>query len=290
MNKIDIEKLKESKSTAELLKFSIINIDKPSGPTSFQVSQFLKNALNITKTSHLGTLDPMVSGVLPIGLNRACRLNEYLMHRDKTYVGIMRLHREIEKEKLEKVISSFLGKIMQMPPKRSRVKRALREREVKTFSIMEINEKDVLFETEVQAGTYIRKICDDVGKEIGGAHMLELRRTNAGIFSEAKLYTLYQFEKAVEEYKSGSDDLLREMLVPGEIVSQLLPVITIHKQVLKKCLAGSPIFHNFLLNEEEIKNIKKDDKISIFCESKFVGCYKFINSSSVIAVPEFVFN
>ena len=98
MNKIDIEKLKESKSTAELLKFSIINIDKPSGPTSFQVSQFLKNALNITKTSHLGTLDPMVSGVLPIGLNRACRLNEYLMHRDKTYVGIMRLHREIEKE------------------------------------------------------------------------------------------------------------------------------------------------------------------------------------------------
>ncbi len=287
---IDIKKIKSGKSTEELLKFSIINIDKPSGPTSFQVSQFLKNALNIKKTSHFGTLDPMVSGVLPVGLNRACRLNEYLMHRDKTYAGIMRLHIEIEKEKLEKVISGFLGKIMQMPPKRSRVKRALREREVKTFSIMEINEKDVLFETEVQAGTYIRKLIHDLGEMIGGAHMLELRRINAGIFSEDKLYTLYQFEKAVEEYKNGSDDLLREMLVPGEIVSQLLPVITIHKQVLKKCLAGSPIFHNFLLNEEEIKNIKKDDKISIFCESKFVGCYKFINSSSVIAVPEFVFN
>ena len=125
---IDIKKIKSGKSTEELLKFSIINIDKPSGPTSFQVSQFLKNALNIKKTSHFGTLDPMVSGVLPVGLNRACRLNEYLMHRDKTYAGIMRLHIEIEKEKLEKVISGFLGKIMQMPPKRSRVKRALREK------------------------------------------------------------------------------------------------------------------------------------------------------------------
>ncbi|MBI2632675.1 RNA-guided pseudouridylation complex pseudouridine synthase subunit Cbf5 [Candidatus Pacearchaeota archaeon] len=288
---INLEKIKSSKSTEELLKFSIINIDKPLGSTSFQVSQFVKNLLGVNKTSHLGTLDPtIVSGVLPIALGRACRLSEYLMHRDKTYVGIMRLHREIKKEDLEKVIKEFIGKIKQLPPKRSRVKRAIREREVKSFKILEIDGKDILFETEVQAGTYIRKICDDIGKIIGGAHMLELRRTKAGFFTEDKIYTLYQLDKAVEDYKKRSDFALRDMLVPGEVISQILPVININKQVLKKCLAGSPIFLNFILKEEEIKNLEKDEKITVFCEESFVGCYKFIGSSSIIAVPEFVYN
>src|SRR3989338_6011253 len=87
--------MKSQKTIQELLEFGIINIDKPSGPTSFWVSQYVKNALGLSKTSHLGTLDPMVTGVLPVALNRACRLNEYLMHRDKTYIGIIRVHEEI---------------------------------------------------------------------------------------------------------------------------------------------------------------------------------------------------
>ena len=95
--------IKSKKSIKELLEFSIINIDKPTGPTSFSVSQFVKNALGISKTSHLGTLDPQVTGVLPVALNRACRLNEYLIHRDKVYIGIMRLHMDkISEEKLNK--------------------------------------------------------------------------------------------------------------------------------------------------------------------------------------------
>ena len=98
---IDIEKIRKEKPIKELLEFSIINIDKPTGPTSFSVSQFVKKSLNLRKTSHLGTLDPMVSGVLPVATNRACRLNDYLMHRDKTYVGIMRLHKEIDDKVLE---------------------------------------------------------------------------------------------------------------------------------------------------------------------------------------------
>src|SRR3989344_5997846 len=101
---IDLNAIKQKKTTQELLQFGIINLDKPSGPTSFQVSHLVKNLLNVTKTSHFGTLDPMVSGVLPIGLSRACRLNEHLMHRDKTYVGIMRLHKEVPKELLQETI------------------------------------------------------------------------------------------------------------------------------------------------------------------------------------------
>ena len=71
----------------------------------------------------------------------------------------------------------FLGKIIQMPPVKSRVKRVEREREIISFEILENKGKDYLFKTEVQGGTYIRKLIDDLGKELGvGAHMLELRR------------------------------------------------------------------------------------------------------------------
>ena len=285
---IDLEKIKAQKSINELLEFSIINIDKPTGPTSFWTSQFVKNTLRLTKTSHLGTLDPQVTGVLPVALNRACRLNEYLMHRDKTYVGIMRLHKEIPKKELEKEISNFIGKIIQLPPIRSRVKRQLREREVKTFKILEISGNDVLFESQVQAGTYIRKLCSDLGEKIGGAHMLELRRIQAGIFKEETAITLYEFESAVEQYKKGNEKPLREILAPGEIVASLLPTIKIRKDVVKKVLTGSPIFGSFLA-EKPLK-IEENEKLCVLAEDKFIGCYNFIGKGDLIAKPEFVLN
>lgn len=287
--KIDIEKIKESKSTEELIKFSIINLDKPSGPTSFSISDYIRKALSLNKTSHMGTLDPQVSGILPIALGRACRLSEYLMHRNKTYVGIMRLHNSVSDKELKEIIKTFIGKIKQLPPVRSRVKRAIREREIISFDILEVNGKDILFETEVQAGTYIRKLCDDIGKQIGGAHMLELRRTQAGMISEPSV-TLYDFDKAVEEYKSGNDSSLRKMLIPGEMVANLLPVLQIEKQVVRKALTGSPIFQTFLSDKKEIKNLKEGDKISIFCSEQFIGCYNFVGKEDLIAKPEFVFN
>ncbi len=288
---INIQNIKSKKSTEELLQFSIINIDKPTGPTSFWTSQFIKNSLALKKTSHLGTLDPMVTGVLPVALNRACRLNEYLMHRNKTYVGIMRLHSDISKSSLEKEIKNFIGKITQLPPVRSRVKRAPRTREIISFKILEKSGKDFLFESEVQAGTYIRKLIHDLGEKINGAHMLELRRTKAGIFSEENEeyppINLYDFESAVEKYKNGDDKKLREVLIPGEIVASILPVVQIKKEVVKKTLAGSPIFQNFLAEKLEIK---KDEKLCVFCENRFIGCYKAINQGEIFAVPEFVFN
>src|SRR3989344_2057146 len=162
----------------KLLNFSIINIDKPSGPTSFSVSNFIKTSLNLNKTSHFGTLDPQVTGVLPVALGKACRLNETFMHRDKEYVGIMRIHQDVSLDILKEKINNFIGKITQLPPVRSRVKRAPREREVKSFDILEKKGKDILFKTKVQAGTYIRKLIHDIGLQIGGAHMLELRRVD----------------------------------------------------------------------------------------------------------------
>jgi len=278
-----------NKTIKELLEFGIINIDKPTGPTSFWTSQYVKNALGLRKTSHLGTLDPMVTGVLPVALNRACRLNEYLMHRDKTYVGVIRVHKEISIEDLQKIANEFLGKITQMPPVRSSVKRAERVREIKTFQILEKKGKDFLFISQVQAGTYIRKLCSDMGEKIEGAHMLELRRTQAGIFNESTAVTLYDFDKAVEAYKQGDESLLRKMIVPGEIVAQLLPIIKIRKDVVKKVFTGSPIFSSFL-EEPPSKDLVKGDKVAVFAGTQFIGCYNFIGSDELIAKAEFVLN
>ena len=285
--KPNISKLKESKTISELLEFGIINIDKPSNPTSFDVSDFVRKKLNIRKTSHFGTLDPKVTGVLPISLNRACKLTGFFLGEDKEYVGIMRIHEEISLKEVEKKIKDkFLGKIKQIPPKKSRVKRQEREREIKNFEILEKNGKDFLFRAEVQGGTYIRKLIDDLGKELGiGAHMLELRRIRAGIFMESESVNLYDFEKAVEEYESGNEKPLRKMIIPAEIVSKVYESVEIKKDNLKKIFTGKPILENDLVKKQKFENNKI---VSVFCDEKFIGMYKVVNQNEIFAKAEFV--
>lgn len=284
---LDINKIKESKTTEELLNFGVINIDKPAGPTSFSVSNFVRKSLNISKTSHMGTLDPMVTGVLPITLGRACRLSEYFMHKNKTYVGIMRLHEYISDEKLKEAMENFIGKIKQLPPVKSRVKREIREREIISFDILERNGKDVLFSSEVQAGTYIRKLISDLGEKIGGAHMLELRRIKAGMFDKSLLVNLYEFEKAVEEYKKGNDKPLRKIIFPAEIIINYLPVVQIKPEIIKQLLTGKPIFKKDIL---ESSSIKEGENFVAFVSQKFIGVYKAVNEGDIFAKAEFVFN
>lgn len=283
---IDLEKIKKTKSIPELLEFGIINIDKCSGPTSFNVSDFIRKELKLRKTSHFGTLDPKVTGVLPVSLNRACKLMGYFLGADKEYVGIMRLHEEHSLKELEEIISKkFLGKIKQTPPVKSRVKRQEREREIKKFDLLEKTNKDILFRVVCEGGTYIRKLIDDLGKELGsGAHMLELRRTRAGLFDEKTLVNLYDFEKAVEEYKKGNEEALRKIIFPAEIVSRIVPVVQISNKNLKQILTGKKITKEDLISKKKIEH----EVVSVFCGERFVGIYRKIDRESFILKSEFV--
>ncbi|MBU3906796.1 MAG: RNA-guided pseudouridylation complex pseudouridine synthase subunit Cbf5 [Nanoarchaeota archaeon] len=284
----------EKKPLKQLLEFSMINIDKPSDPTSFDISDFVRKKLSelgIRKTSHFGTLDPKVTGVLPIALNRACKLTGFFLGEDKEYIGVMRIHEDLPIEKIKKVIEEkFLGKIKQTPPVKSRVKRQEREREIKSFNLLEKDGKDILFHAEVQGGTYIRKLMDDLGKELGiGAHMLELRRVRAGIFKENdKKYPCvdwYEFEKAVEEYRKGHEEALRKILIPAEeAIKQLFSCVQVKEESVKKLLTGKPLFEEDLKEGVEIKN----DKFAVFSGEKFVGIYHKVNEREIIAKPEFV--
>jgi H/ACA ribonucleoprotein complex subunit 4 len=198
----------------------------------------------------------------------------------------MRLHADIDDKKLKETIKNFIGKIMQLPPVRSRVKREIREREVISFDILEREGKDVLFETEVQAGTYIRKLCDDIGKNIGGAHMLELRRTKAGIFDEKESINLYDFERAADAYNKGDEKLLRSILIPGEIVSEVLPVVQLNPDSLKQTLTGKPLFEKDIA--EKPKTLSSP--FALFLGERFIGCYKLTDEGDIIARAEFILN
>ncbi len=283
----------QEKPIQELINFSIINIDKPSGPTSFQTDEVIKRKLGLRKTSHFGTLDPKVTGVLPVALNRACKLSEFFMHRDKTYIGIMKINAEISIEKLQEIINkNFIGKIKQLPPKKSRVKRAVREREIKKFELLEKKEKDFLFLAKVQAGTYIRKLVHDLGEasEVNGAHMTELRRTQAGIFSENdKEYpfvNLYDFEKAVAEFEKGNEQVLRKILVPAEeALKKIMPEAQANESSLRQILTGKP-----LMKQDLTRDIPDSEIFALFFGERFIGVYKKASEGDIIAKPEFVFN
>jgi H/ACA ribonucleoprotein complex subunit 4 len=279
---INLEKLREKKSLKELLEFGIINLDKPINYTSFQTGEIVGKMLGLRKFSHAGTLDPGVSGVLPILLNRACKLLGWFMKKNKTYIGIMKIHKEIDEAKLKDEMQKFVGKIKQLPPVKSRVKRQIREREVYSWKILEIDKekKEVLFEAEVEAGTYIRKLISDLGEKIKGAHMIELRRTKAGIFDEKNSINLYELEKIKDD-----EEKLKEIIIPGEIIGEILNKIEVKEEAVKNLLTGKPLF------KEDIQHGElKEGSNAVFSDNKFIGIYKKAEEKNIIARAEFVFN
>ncbi|MEK6859466.1 MAG: RNA-guided pseudouridylation complex pseudouridine synthase subunit Cbf5 [Nanoarchaeota archaeon] len=279
------------KPLSELLEFCIINVDKPAGITSFTCADKVRNILNAKKAGHTGTLDPMVTGVLPVLLNRATRLSNYFMKKDKEYIGKMYLHADITEAQLKKEMENFVGKIMQKPPVRSRVKRVLRERIVNKFKIIKKKGRIVEFESDVQAGTYIRKLISDLGEKIGGAHMTELRRIRAGLFSISNSHKLEEVEQAVRGWREkNNEENLRKMLIPAEIIKQVITSLQVKEESVKGLLNGKP-----LMTGDVSGKIPNSELFSVFCKERFIGIYKASSASkdsenSIIAKPEFVMN
>ena len=288
------------KDINELLNFGLINFDKPAGPTSYSVSEFVKWQLKLKKTSHMGTLDPKVTGVLPVTLGRACKLAGYFIRHDKTYVGVLETHKECRLEDLQKLIDdNFTGKIKQTPPHRSAVKVAERERTVYFWKLLEASEdgRYFLFETKCEGGTYIRKLCSDLGEMIGGAHMGELRRTEAGIFGEKDVVKLDDFEVAVMEWKNGDDAKLREMVVPAEVaIREVLPCVDVDKSAVKSLYIGRPLFANNVKKVRGLElgvgggELKEGDFFAAFVKDVFIGIYRRTSEEIIFARSEFVFN
>lgn len=188
-----------------------MNIDKPRGPTSHEVAAWVKAILGVHTAGHAGSLDPKVTGLLPTLLGKATLAVPALRLSGKEYICHLKLHRAMPPQKLvRQVCEEFTGPIYQMPPIKSAVKRVIRVRTIYYLEVLEIEGTSVLFRVGCEAGTYIRKLCHDIGLALGcGGHMQGgLRRTKAGPFTEKTLITLHELKDAyVSGRKTGGTSL-----------------------------------------------------------------------------------
>lgn len=231
-----------ARSVEELISNGVIVLDKWQGPTSHDVTATIKKILNLNKTGHAGTLDPMVSGVLLVTLDNACKVIPALQKLDKEYIGIMHMHKEVDYEKIKAVISKFLGNIEQLPPVRSAVARKIRRRTIHSIDILDIKNKDILLNIKCEAGTYIRKLIDDIGKQIGGAHMSELRRIKAGRFDEKMAVRAQDLLDAYIFWKENGDETIKDFILPVEASIEHLKKIIVKDSAVYAVSSGSPLY------------------------------------------------
>ncbi len=225
-----------------LLTNGVVVLDKPAGPTSHEVATWVRKILGVDRAGHSGTLDPAVTGILPIGIANGTKVMQALLPAGKEYVCVMELHDLAPENEIRRVVAEFTGKLYQRPPIKSSVKRVLRVREVYYSNIIEIKGRLVLFRVGCQAGTYIRKLCFDIGEVLGvGAHMRELRRTRVGKYMEdPRLCTLHDLKDAYMFWKEDEEEEeLRRYLLPIESALEHLPEIVVRDSAVDAICHGA---------------------------------------------------
>ena len=216
-------------SDADFSDGEIILIDKPSGPTSFQVVSKIRKITGVKKVGHSGTLDPLASGLMIICTGKKTKEMDYFINLDKTYTGIIRLGfkspsmdsetelselalpDDLKEQRILKVRDKFLGEIEQTPPmysakkingkklyhlarKGKSVERKPRKVFIKKFDIEKIELPDIYFNITCSKGTYIRVIADDFGKQLNfGGVLMKLRRERIGEYYVDNALTVDQF-------------------------------------------------------------------------------------------------
>ena len=265
----------EKRPIHEYIEKGVVNIDKPRGPTSHEVAAWVKDILGVNTAGHAGSLDPKVTGLLPILLGKATKAVPALRLSGKEYVCLLRLHREMPPKLIRKVCEEFSGPIYQVPPIKSAVKRVLRIRTIYYIEVLEIESSSVLFRVGCEAGTYIRKLCHDIGLALGsGGHMQELRRTKVGPFTERTLVTLQDLKDAYVFWKEDGDESeIRRVIMPMEMAVSHLPGIVLRDSAVDAVCSGASLAVPGITSVDS--NLKKGDIIALFSlKGEFVALAK----------------
>jgi len=257
----------DKRTIEQLLNYGIILLDKPPGPTSHETVAWTKRILKLPKIGHSGTLDPQVSGVLPLGLGEATKALGVLLYGPKEYHALGRVHSLPSKEKLDETIDLFRGEIFQKPPQRSAVVRQTRTRTIYEFEVLEQKERLLLTRILCESGTYIRKLYYDLGEILGpGATMIELRRTRVDQFRETDgLVTLHELANAFaiwEETKDASK--LMKMIKPVEHAFSQLKSVVIRDSAVDAMCHGAQLAIPGILQISP--NLKKGDIVAIYTQ------------------------
>ncbi len=243
-------------------------VDKPQGWTSHDVVARMRRIAKTKKIGHLGTLDPIATGVLPLVVNRATRLAQFYTRSDKIYEAVVRFgfstdtydrggeplgpdtEPVIDREELERHLARFRGEFMQTPPPVSakkvdgvRAYKLARQNmavelapvpvEVYEIGITGIEGRDVSIRAHCSGGTYMRSIAHDLGQALGcGAHLQDLRRMGSGEFSIGQAKTIAELETLAGE------DRLAEALVPAARLLPQFPGVYVEDLVVNQIRQG----------------------------------------------------
>ncbi len=281
----------------------VLVIDKPAGITSHDAVLRVRRMLGIQRVGHLGTLDPIATGVLPMVVGRATRLAQFFRNRDKVYEGILRLGFftdtydrtgkptseeqpvNVTGDEVEMAFRELTGEYEQMPPPISAKKihgveayKLARQNvavelpavlvQVKELALLAMELPRLRFRVRCSGGTYVRSLVDDVGRKLGcGAHVEELRRLASGEFTEAQALTL---EKLAELKEQGS---AAEALAPAEHLLPEFPSYKVPPALVGGVLNGRDFRTYPPLSAERIKVLGPDGRLLAIAERGQLGFY-----------------
>ncbi|SDM47139.1 tRNA pseudouridine55 synthase [Halogranum gelatinilyticum] len=260
----------EERSVDELLNFGVVNLDKPPGPSAHQVSGWVRDLASVEQAAHAGTLDPKVTGCLPVLLGDATRLAQVFLEGSKEYVAVLELHGPVPTN-LERVVAEFEGELYQKPPRKSAVSRRLRTRTVHELEVLEVKDQQVLLRIGCESGTYIRKLCHDLGLALGtGGHMGHLRRTRTDPFDDTDLVNLHDFTDALAFAEEGDEELLREVVAPAERSLTHLPRVTIAPSAAEQVAHGAQVYAPGVIDTDD--GIADDALVACYTPDDAVVC------------------
>jgi tRNA pseudouridine55 synthase len=261
----------------------VIIVDKPAGLTSHDVVNRARRILQERSIGHLGTLDPMATGVLPLVIGNLTRLAQFYMHAEKTYEGSVRFgfstdtydadgeptsppkEVNLQPDEIESLATHFRGVIEQTPPPFSAkkihgvpaYKLARKQKEVvlkpvqvelKEFEILEVEPARVRFRARVASGTYLRSVAHDMGQRFGcGAHLESLRRTSVAEFNIDEAHTLDQLSDG-----AGKHALEDFFVHPRKLLPEL-PSVTADEANVLRIRSGRPVNLPELSRARQIK-------------------------------------
>ena len=234
-----------------LLAFGVVNLDKPPGPAAHQVAGWVRDLTGQDRAAHTGTLDPKVTGCLPTLLGDATRMAQVFDDSRKEYIAVLELHGPAPAD-TESVVAEFESEIYQKPPRKSAVARRLRTRTIHDLDVLEVRDRQVLLRVTCESGTYIRKLCHDIGLALGtGAHMGGLRRTATGTFDDTALVTMHDLHDAVVEWRErGDEGPLREVVQPAERALAGIARVTVAPSAAEQIAEGAPVYAPGVLDAE----------------------------------------
>ena len=240
------------RSVEELLNFGVVNLDKPAGPSAHQVAAWVRDLADVDRAAHAGTLDPKVTGCLPTMLGDATRLAPVFLEGGKEYIAVLELH-GLPPTDLESTLAAFETEIYQKPPRKSAVARRLRSREIYELDLLELEDRQALLRIRCESGTYVRKLCHDLGLALGsGAHMGDLRRTGTDPFDDTDLVTMHDLADALAVWREDGDDTwLREVVHPAEEALTHIPSVTIAPSAAEQVAEGAPVYAPGIIEADE---------------------------------------